>query len=204
MGTSVATPRSMPADIINLEQLLDRVSEGTGDQERVFVGRIVEAVGGRSLGGIILLVGIILISPLSGIPGIPTTMGILLLLVAGQLVFHRRHLWLPQWLLRRTISRARLHKALKWLRPLACFVDRRLAPRLPLLVEEAAAFFIALICVVIAVGLPITELVPFSATAAGTVLAPFGLALIAHDGLLALLAFVVTATYAVLIVSGLQ
>lgn len=193
----------MPEEIVNLEQLLDRLSKGTGDQERVFVGGIVEAIGSRSFGAILLLAGVILISPLSGIPGIPTTMGILVLLVAVQLVFHHRHFWLPQWLLRRTLSRARLGKALKWLRPLARFIDRGLAQRLSLFVGQAGARFIALICVVIAVGLPVTELLPFSATAAGTVLAPFGLALIAHDGLVALLAFVITASYAVLIVSGL-
>lgn len=193
----------MPAEIMNMEQLLDQVSKSTRDQERVFLGRIVEAVGSRSLGAILLLAGIVLISPLSGIPGIPTTMGMLVLLVAVQLVFHRRHLWLPPWLLRRTLSRARLDMALQWLRPMARFVDRGLGQRMSILVEEAGAYFIALICVVIAVGLPVTELVPFSATVAGTVLAPFGLALIAQDGLLALLAFATTAIYAVLIASGL-
>jgi hypothetical protein len=37
------------------------------------------------------------------------------------------------------------------------------------------------------------EFVPFSANIAGAALTAFGLALIAHDGLLALLAFVLTA-----------
>ena len=41
--------------------------------------------------------------------------------------------------------------------------------------------------------MPLMELVPFSATTAGVALAAFGLAVIAHDGLLALLAFLATA-----------
>jgi hypothetical protein len=41
--------------------------------------------------------------------------------------------------------------------------------------------------------MPAMELVPFSANGAGAALTAFGLSLIAHDGLLALLAFVFTA-----------
>lgn len=44
------------------------------------------------------------------------------------------------------------------------------------------------------------EFVPFSATGAGAALTAFGLALIAHDGLLALIAFLFTAlTFGVVI-----
>ncbi len=52
---------------------------------------------------------------------------------------------------------------------------------------------VAIFCIVIAAGMPLMKLVPFSATTAGVALAAFGLALIAHDGLLALLAFLATA-----------
>lgn len=49
-------------------------------------------------------------------------------------------------------------------------------------------------CVLIAVAMPPMELVPFTATGAGAALTAFGLSLIAHDGLVALLAFAFTAT----------
>ena len=49
-----------------------------------------------------------------------------------------------------------------------------------------------MLCIIIAISMPAMEVVPFVANAAGAALTAFGLSLIAHDGLLALIAFVFT------------
>ncbi len=54
-------------------------------------------------------------------------------------------------------------------------------------------YMVAVFCILVAAGMPIMELVPFSATTTGIALTAFGLSLISHDGLLALLAFLATA-----------
>ena len=193
----------MPQALTNLEELLDRIAEAADDRERVSLGAIVEAVGSRSFGPLLLLAGIILFSPLSGIPGMATTMGVLVLLIAVQLLFRRECCWLPRWLLKRSVSRQKVGKALKWLRPPARFIDRWLRPRLTAFSGGASRYIIASVCLVIAIGLPMMELVPFSATGAGAVLAAFGLSLIAHDGFMALLAFAFIAITSGLVVSKL-
>ena len=48
--------------------------------------------------------------------------------------------------------------------------------------------------------MPFMEVVPFSANLAGAALAAFGLALVARDGLLALIAFLITAATAGLLI----
>lgn len=191
---------NMPHDISNLEQLLERIDKAATDQERISLRMIIEAVGDRSFGPLLLMAGVILVSPLSGIPGMPTLMGTLVLLIAVQLLFHRRHFWLPQWLLKRSIPRKQLCKALQWLQTPARFVDRWLRPRLSLFIRGPSRYVIAIICIVISFCMPILEVLPFSATTAGVALTAFGLALIALDGLLALLAFLVTTTILTLIV----
>lgn len=92
----------MPQKLSNLEQLLDLIDKAADDLDRVSLGMIVEAVGSRSFGPLLLMVGVTLASPLSGIPGMPTTMGMLVLLIAVQLLFGRQHFWLPRWLLKRS------------------------------------------------------------------------------------------------------
>ncbi|SMP71332.1 Exopolysaccharide synthesis, ExoD [Desulfonatronum zhilinae] len=82
----------MDQEISNLEQLLDRIEEVASGRNRVSLGSIVEAVGSRSFGPLLLLAGIILASPLSGIPGMPTTMAVVVLLIAIQLLIGRKHL----------------------------------------------------------------------------------------------------------------
>jgi hypothetical protein len=177
----------------NLEQMLDRIDAAVEDGGQVSMGAITEAVGRRSFGALLLLAGTVLASPLSGIPGIPTSMGVLVLLIAAQLLFARQCCWLPQWLLKRSVSRSRLDKMLQWLRPPARWIDRCLRPRLPLLVNGASTSVIAGVCILFAAAIPAMEVVPFSATVAGIALAVFGLSLVAHDGLLALLAFALAA-----------
>ena len=183
----------MTQEITNLEQMLDRIDSSADHQGRVSLNAIIEAVGSRSFGPLLLMAGIIMVSPLSGMPGVPTTMGLLVLLIAGQLLFRRRHFWLPRWLLKRSIAKAKLRKGVNWLRPPARFIDGWLRPRLPIFTQGACIKVISLVCAVIAVTMPIMELVPFSAHSAGIALTAFGLSLIARDGLLALLAILVTA-----------
>jgi hypothetical protein len=179
--------------LTNLDQLLHRLCDGAGDGDKVSIGALVEAVGNRSFGPLILVAGLIALSPLSGIPGIPTTVAVIVGLVAGQMLFGRKHFWLPQWVLRRSVSRKRFEKALRWVRRPARAIDRLLRPRLTFLTDTIGAYAIAVLCVLIASAMPPMELVPFAATIAGAALTAFGLALIARDGVVALLALILTA-----------
>lgn len=176
----------MVGEVTNLEQLLDRIGESEEDLGKVPLGKILEHVGRRSFGPILLLAGLITISPLSGIPGVPSALGVLVFVVAIQLLFRRKHFWMPQWVLRRKIPRDKLNTTLKWSRPPARFIDRLLKPRLTFFTHNAGTYFIALLCLAVALGMPPMELIPFSVTLAGLTLFLLGLALIAHDGLIAL------------------
>lgn len=182
-------------ELRSLEQLLDRVGEAARDSDRVSLDKILGVVGRRSFGPFLLVAGLITLMPLIGdIPGVPTTMAVFVLLVAGQLLFRREHFWLPRWMLKRSVPRNKLCKALKWLRAPARFVDRLLQPRLKVFTRHTATYVIAIVCVGIAAVMPVMEVIPFSANLAGAALTAFGLSLIAQDGLLALLAFGFTAS----------
>ena len=190
----------MSQEITNLEQMLNRFEESARGQERVSLGAIVEAVGARSFGPLLLMAGVIMVSPLSGIPSIPTSMAIVLLLIAGQLLFRRKYFWLPRWLLKRSVASARFTRGVELLRRPARFVDGWLRPRLSIFINGISVYIVAIVCILIAVCLPVMEIVPFSAHGAGLALTAFGLSLIARDGLLALIAFAVTAvTFGLLI-----
>lgn len=182
-----------PSEIRNLTQLLDRVRKAAGEREQVSLEHILAHLGARSFGPLLLLAGVITLAPLIGdIPGVPTLLALVVLLVASQLVIGRDHMWLPRWLLHRAIARDKVERSVAWLRRPARFVDRMLRPRLVLLTSGPGARAIAVACIVIALAMPPMELVPFSANGAGVALCAFGLGLIARDGLLALLAFITT------------
>lgn len=182
----------MTEELNNLEQLIDRIEEKAVDGDSVSMDAILRSVGSRSFGPLLLVAGLVTLAPVIGdIPGVPTLMGLLVLLTAGQLLFGREHFWLPRWLLRRSVSRDKLCKALGWMRPPARFVDRLLRPRLTVFTGGAGTYVIAAVCIVVALTMPATEFVLFTANVVGSVLTLFGLSLIARDGLLALLGLAV-------------
>src|SRR5688572_29230659 len=103
------------ADITTLQQLLDRLDKAATD-ERVTVEHMIEAVGRSSFGALLLLGGLITLSPLDIIPGIPTLIAVAVFVVCVQLLAGRRHFWLPAWVLKRAIGSQRFRRALTWLR----------------------------------------------------------------------------------------
>lgn len=188
--------------VTSLQQLLDRLDKAaTG--ERVDVESMMEAVGRSSFGALLLLGGLVTLSPLDIIPGIPTLIALAVLVVCVQLLVGRRHFWLPAWLLRRSVTRQRFRRAVTWLQKPARLGDRLVRPRLTALTSDAAVKVIAVGCIVVALAMPVMEVVPFSANLAGIALTAFGLAVIAHDGLLALIAFAATAAGVVVLASQL-
>lgn len=186
---------SQEPPVENLEQLFDQIREAAEKAgDRVSLDTILERVGRRSFGALLLVAGLITLAPLLGdIPGVPTIVGGFVVLITGQLLFGREYFWLPRWLLERFVAKGQLCKALERLRPVARFVDRWLQPRLRPFTHASGMYAIALVCFVIAAAMPVMEFIPFSANGAGMAFTVFGLSLIARDGLLVLLGFGLTA-----------
>lgn len=167
---------------------------GAGEEGKVYVslGEIFDAIGTRSFGGLLLVPSLLTTSPLSGVPGVPSVSGILIVIICAQYVVGREHIWMPQWILRKEVDRKRVSSALRVVQPVARFVDRFIYPRLSFLINRVTFTVIATVCALLAATMPPLEILPFTATIAGFIIALFAIALIASDGLLAGIAMVGT------------
>ncbi|QOR40984.1 exopolysaccharide biosynthesis protein [Billgrantia diversa] len=186
--------------------MLDRFTQAkrVEDSDRVTLGNVLNEVGRRSFAPLLLVAGVITVLPVVGdIPGVPTLMALLVLLVAVQLLFRAHHFWIPKFLLNRSVSKKKLDKAVSWSRRPARFLDKFLKPRLTFLTHGPGVVAVALACIVIALAMPPMEVVPFTANGAGLALTLFALSLMAHDGLLAALAFAVTLATLIFVYQGL-
>ncbi|WP_111657068.1 exopolysaccharide biosynthesis protein [Isoalcanivorax indicus] len=176
----------------NLEALIQQIRDASETSGEVSIGQIMEAIGRRSFGPILLFAGVITLVPvIGGIPGVPTAVAILVLIVAAQLIVKRDRVWLPDWLLQRAVSRDKVLKALGWCERPADWLDRIMKPRLEVFVEGTAFYVMTALCIAVAAMMPVMELVPFSAIAAGAALTAMGLSLIARDGVWAIIAIVI-------------
>lgn len=181
-----------PSTLIELLDQIEKAADNVKDQ--VSLNEILDTVGRRSFGPLLLLAGLITLAPVIGdIPGVPSIMGIFVLLAAGQLLLRQQHFWLPRWLLEQSIHKNKILKGIEWMRKPARFLDRWLSIRLTIFIRGTAVYIIAVVCICIAAVMPAMEVIPFSANVAGAALTAFGLSLITKDGLVALIAFIFSA-----------
>lgn len=174
--------------------MLALVKELADDGKDVAFEDVLEAMGGRSFGPLLLLCGLIILAPVIGdIPGVPTITAFLVMLVSVQLLIGRKHFWFPGWIRRRSLSAKTVNKITTKARGFARFVDRLIRQRLVWLVSGRAVGVIAAFCVIVALFTPVMDFVPFTANGAGAILTTFGLALVARDGVMAIAGFVLTA-----------
>ncbi|WP_296765269.1 exopolysaccharide biosynthesis protein [Sediminimonas sp.] len=188
----------------NLERLLDQleaVGRGRAPDDPVSLGDIVTALGTRSFGALLLVPSLLIVSPLSAVPAVPTILAAMIGLVAVQIILDRPAMWLPQVLLRRSLSCRRLVRALESLRPLLKRLDPYLNERITGLTDRPGNLVALVLCCVIPLMMPIIEFVPFLTSVVATAMALFGLGIFVRDGVLMLLGYGILLV-AALILSG--
>lgn len=170
---------------------LERTAEDNG--AKVSVDEIVETFGARSFGPLLLLCGLLGMTPVSAIPTAPTVLAVIVILIAGQMVFGREAIWIPRFIGKLSVKAERLAKAVKISRKPAHVVDRVVCPRLLALTTPLADRLVALSCVLVAITVPPLELVPFAAFVPALAIFTFGVGLVARDGLVVLIALLLSA-----------
>ncbi|WP_187429131.1 hypothetical protein ROLI_005380 [Roseobacter fucihabitans] len=173
-----------------MTRLLDAVDGAASDEdETVAVREIISEIGSRTVTPVILTVALLLMSPLSAIPGLPTTGAIIIVILCVQALLGRR-LSLPRRLMEAELATSKVAHATGWLRRPAKWVDRVSQPRLHLLTRGAMRILVLGLCAVIALWLPALELIPGVTTIGATAIGLFAFGLFARDGYFVIAGFV--------------
>ncbi|KPQ08224.1 MAG: putative ABC transporter permease component [Rhodobacteraceae bacterium HLUCCA12] len=173
-----------PRNLSEIIARMARLAADWPDNDGVPVSILLDRLGGHSFATLLLLPSLILVSPLSAVPGLTTMMGLVIILVVIQHLLRRRALWLPRWLGQRRVSASGLQSVVAFMAGPAARVERWFRPRLLLLVDgPLAAFPIALI-LAIALCMPVFEFVPMSGSLAGLAIAFLAAGMLMRDGLL--------------------
>ena len=73
-----------------LDTVIDQLVEVGDREDQVSIAKIQEAIDQSSFGPFLLVPAIIEVSPIGGIPGVPTALAIIVLLCAVQMLFGTR------------------------------------------------------------------------------------------------------------------
>ena len=173
----------------NVCGILERLTEIGDKHDRASIGDIIEAFGSRSYGPVLLVPALIGVSPVGGIPGVPTFLAVTLLLIAVQLVFGKQHLWLPGILKNRSVEGEKLANAAEDMEKVGKWMDKVFHGRLEIFTGPTAGRIAAGVIALLCLAVPPLELLPFAVALPMAVIAAFGIALTVRDGLLMLIAF---------------
>jgi len=181
-------------DVHNLSSLLDvlqgKIGDGGGGPS-LTLRDVLEVIGRRAYGPLLLIIGLISISPATLIPGSTWAFALLTLLIAIQLAFHKDTPWMPSKALDLKLSKEKLGKFVKASRPPAKFIDKIIRPRLQFLAEPPFVIGVALLCILAALVTFPLGLIPIAPLAPGLAITLFGLGLTACDGILLTLGTIV-------------
>ncbi len=179
-----AAPGAAPAARRPVQDILERMrAVATGPS--VTVDDVVRSMDASAQPVFLLLPALILVTPLSGIPGLSSLGGLTIALVAFQMLLGRPVIWLPAFVLRRQLPAARLTWALARLDRPAGFIDRRSAARAEWIFGFPGGQLLLAACLLCGLAMPFLELVPFSATTLASVVSILATALLVRDGLIA-------------------
>lgn len=162
--------------------------------EDLSVEDMLAEIGERSFATALLVPALILVSPISGIPGSPTIGAVVVVLIVAQWIARRDHLWLPGFVMRRRVSSARMQRALAWLDRPAALVDRHCAPRLVFLTTGPLAVLPLMTVFLIAATWPLLELLPFVTSIGAFAVSLFAFGLMTRDGVYIVVGYAVVGT----------
>jgi hypothetical protein len=170
---SAATPNF--SDL--LQSLVDRTSG-----ETVTLGQLLDVVGRRSFGPVILLLGLVGISPLTVVPGATWAVATVTLAFAVQILFNLKHPLMPGGLLNLSLPRNQLVKLVAAGGKAAHIADKLTAPRLTFLTAPPFVTVTALACIGSALVTYPLGLVPLGPVLPGLSIVLLGIGMTARDG----------------------
>ena len=187
-----------------LSDIVDRMAD-TAQGKKVTVGEVLEAFGRRSYLPLLIVPSLAVMSPLSGVPLLSSFCGIIIVIIAAQMVFPGLGtLWIPGFIARRTISGQRAREAIERLGKIANWMDDHARARLKWLINPPGRTVLEFVCLLCGAVMPFLELIPFSSSVAGGAVLLIAAGLLTRDGLFALAGLAVIPVFGTLLLVGLE
>ena len=172
--------------------------------DKVSFGQMLDALGERGFGLLLMLFAIPNLLPFPGVPGVSFVTGMAILFISVQLILAKDEPAFPDWVSRKSFSRAQLSKFIVKTNPLLRWLEKPIKPRLSPMVVGAGERMIGVVGVVHALTLALP--IPMGNLPQAIALILLALALMELDGLMAILGYIasiVAVVWLTLVVLGL-
>ena len=167
-------------------QVLHRLTLGR-PEDKVTFGELVDALGERGFGLLLIMLALPNCIPFPGVPGVSFVTGMAILYIAVQLILASDEPALPEWLNRKSFTRGQLTGFITKMTPLLRWLEKPVRPRLPSMVAGPGERIIGVIALIHAITLALP--IPMGNLPQGIALILLALALIELDGLMAIFGY---------------
>ena len=176
-----------------LTEIVNELRTASEEGDQVKIGALIDALDQRGYGPALAVLPLIELTPIGGVPGVPTLLAFTLALITIRLLMGYEHFWAPDWLRRRELKSQRVIKSVEWLKPVSLRIDAKLHERLSAFAGSMGQRVACIVILCIIVTVPPLEVVPFATSGPMLAISTLGLGLLYRDGLLMLLGFTVAA-----------
>lgn len=166
-----------------ISDVVEKLEDATASPDTT-LGDVLDEFGSAAYSSALLAVAVLLVSPLSGVPGFSAACGLTIFLIASQGAVARRSIWIPARLARLCLTSeraqsivARIHTAAEW-------IDERSKARLAVLVSPPASRLLYAICAIAGLCLPFMELIPMTSSMLGLSVSLIAAGLLTRDGVI--------------------
>lgn len=165
-------------------------------KDTVTLNEFKEAISHRSYGLLIFFFALPCIIPIPT-PGLSAIVGIPLAILTFQMMIGLKSPWLPKFIANKKIKTSEMKKVCKYVVPYLKKLEVVMQPRLKFLVGPIAVRIIAVAC--FAMSVIILFPVPFGNAIPALAIWLFALAILTHDGVVAIFAIIITMLSTILV-----
>ncbi|WP_417250173.1 exopolysaccharide biosynthesis protein [Celeribacter sp.] len=182
----------------SLNDILDALRNACSGST-VSIGDVLDEIGHRSFAPAILVPAVLLVSPVSGIPGLPTFGAILILVFTVQALIGADHIWVPRIIRSRNLPCSRVNKAVDWLERPVEWVDGHTEKRLSFLAQRPWSFVALSLTALLAITMPFLEILPMVTSLACFAISLLILGIMVRDGFLIVAGYLTIGVFAAIV-----
>lgn len=171
---------------------LTRLIEKTvsdSDKETLKVGEVVDKLGSRGFGPLLIIPCIFVILPTGFLPGVPAVAGTIIAFCSFQIMIGKERPWLPEKIRNLSMKRQKAEDAFDRKKKFIKKIDKVMNRRLEVLTHNYMQRITGGLTFFLALGMISIGFIPFAPDMMSLPILLFGLGYIAHDGLFVLLGF---------------
>ncbi len=170
-----------------LSDILAKAADASTDGDgRVSVQEVLVALGDRSYGSLFVVLGVASGTPIAIVPGASSLLGVVIFLVATQMTYGARHVWLPRIIRNLSVSEPSLRAVRDRIAPAVRRIDALIFERFNWAANAAMRRLAGALVGFLGLLMVPLDFVPFAVAAPAWASVVLGLAIAARDGLIML------------------